>query len=290
MEKSTLLGGGKINSNYALSLKADPFNAVLRLYARGQRTCRMERDILQALEGRVSVAKVLLDESDNAQPFLVLDWINGETLDHTLDQQSRSPANLGSQAGDVLADIHQLDFPEAGFFGEGLKVEKPFALGQESFLSFVGPALDARAGTRLGAERTNHLRQFALWAAPLLDQLPKRACLIHSDFNPPNLMIFHGKLTAVLDWEFAHAGTPLTDIANMLRHRPYQPPEFDEAFIAAYEAKAGALPPNWQSLSRILDLMAQIEMLNAPEDRPGIFKWAIEHIKDTISFVESDLG
>ena len=290
MEKSTLLGGGKVNSNYALSLKVDPFNAVLRLCARGQSTCRMERDILQTLEDRVCVAKVLLDGSDNTQPFLVLSWVNGETLDHTLDQQSRNPAKLGSQAGDVLADIHQLDFPEAGFFGEGLKIEKPFPLGKESFLSFVMPALDARAGKRLGADRTDHLRQFSNWAAPLLDQLPKRACLIHSDFNPPNLMVFHGKLAAVLDWEFAHAGTPLTDIANMLRHRPYQPPEFNEAFITAYEAKAGALPPNWQSLSRILDLMAQIEMLDAPEDRPGIFKWAIERIEDTISFVERDLG
>lgn len=250
----------------------------------------MERDILQALEDRVSVAKVLLDGSSHAQPFLLLSWINGETLDHTLDHQSRSPAILGSQAGDALADIHQLEFPEAGFFGEGLKIEKPFPLGQESFLSFVEPALDARAGTRLGAEQTDQLRQFALWAAPLLAQLPKRTCLIHSDFNPPNLMIFHGKLAAVLDWEFSHAGTPLTDIANMLRPRSYQPPEFNEAFIAAYEAKAGVLPSNWQSLSRILDLMAQIEMLDAPEDRPGIFKWAIERIEDTISFVESDLG
>ena len=250
----------------------------------------MERDILRTLNDQVPTAKVLLDGSENARPFLVLSWVNGETLDHTLDQQSRNPAKLGSQAGDVLADIHKLDFPDAGFFAEGLKIEKPFPLGQESFLSFVGPALDARAGTRLGADRTDHLRQFSRWAAPLLDQLPKRACLIHSDFNPPNLMVFHGKLAAVLDWEFAHAGTALTDIANMLRQRPYQPPEFNEAFIAAYEAKAGALPPNWQSLSRILDLMAQIEMLDTPEDRPGIFKWAIERIEDTISFVESDLG
>lgn len=290
MEKSTLLSGGKINSNYALSLKVEPFNAVLRLYARGQSTCRMERDILRTLNDQVPTAKVLLDGSENAQPFLVLSWVNGETLDNTLNQQSRNPANLGSQAGDVLADIHKLDFPDAGFFGEGLKIENPFPLGQESFLSFIGPSLDARAGSRLGAERTDHLRQFTLWAAPLLDQLPESACLIHSDFNPPNLMVFHGKLAAVLDWEFAHAGTALTDIANMLRPRSYQPPEFNEAFIAVYEAKAGALPPNWQSLSRILDLMAQIEMLDAPEDRPGIFKWAIERIEDTISFVESDLG
>lgn len=290
MEKTTLLSGGRINSNYALSLKVEPFNAVLRLYARGQSTCRMERDILRILEGQIPVAKVLYDGSDTTHPFLLLSWIKGETLDHTLDQQSRNPAKLGSQLGEVLANIHQIEFPEAGFFGQDLKIEKPFPLGKESFLSFVGPALEARAGKRLGPDRTEHLQEFSQWAAPLLDQLSKRACLVHSDFNPPNMMIYHGELAGVLDWEFAHAGTPLTDIANMLRHRAYQPPEFDEAFVAAYEEKAAALPDHWQSLSRILDLMAQIEMLDAPEDRPGIFKWAIERIEDTISFVESDLG
>ncbi len=250
----------------------------------------MERDILQTLEARAPVAKVLLDGSDSTHPFLVLSWINGETLDNTLDQQSQNTATLGSQAGEILAHIHRIEFPEAGFFGENLKIENAFPLGKESFLSFVTPALDAQAGERLGADRAEQLRQFSEWAAPLLNQLPKRACLVHSDFNPPNLMVFHGKLAGVLDWEFAHAGAPLTDIANMLRHRPYQPPEFGEAFVAAYEATAGALPTHWQSLSRILDLMAQIEMLDAPGDRPGAFKWAIERIEDTMRFVENDLG
>jgi len=271
-------------------LRGEPVNAVLRLYARGKKTCQMERDILQALDAQIPLPKVLFDGSENPQPFLVLEWINGETLDNTLDKKSKSPAKLGSQAGEVLASIHQIEFSEAGFLGDGLKIEKPFPTGKESFLSFVEPALDARAGARLGAERSNHLRKFAQWAAPHLDQLPSRPCLVHSDFNPPNLMICHGVLTGVLDWEFAHAGNALTDIANMLRPRAYQPPAFDEAFITAYENAAGPLPDNWQSLSRILDLMAQIEMLDAPEDRPGIFKWATARVIDTTDFVEANLG
>lgn len=289
LDHSTLLSGGRVNSNYALSLKTEPSIALLRLYARGQNTCVMERDLLQMLDTRVPVAKVLFDGSDNVTPFLVLSWIKGETLDHTLTQQTRSPAELGSQVGKALANIHSIDYPDAGFFGKSLKIESPFNIGQESFHSFVDPALNGRAAARLGEVRTKYLRDFCQRAAPLLDQLPKRACLVHSDFNPPNLMIFHGRLAGVLDWEFSHAGSALTDIANMLRPRQYQPPEFNTAFIAAYEASAGALPTNWQSLSRILDLMAQIEMLDAPQDRPAIFNWAIERIEDTVRFVENNL-
>lgn len=290
LNHSTLLGGGRVNSNYALTLKTEPSIALLRLYARGANTCRLECDILKKLEGQVSVPKVLFDGSENTHPFLVLEWIKGETLDRVLHNENRSPAELGSQAGEALAKIHQITFREPGFFGEGLKIETAFPLGKDSFLSFVTPALDARAGERLGTKRTENLRRFVEWTAPLLDQLPEQVCLVHSDFNPPNLMIFHGRLASVLDWEFAHAGTPLTDIANMLRPRPYQPAQFDDAFISAYERAAGMLPTHWQSLSRILDLMAQIEMLDAPGDRPGIFKWAIERVDETMRLVEKDLG
>jgi len=36
--------------------------------------------------------------------------------------------------------------------------------------------------------------------------------------------------------------------------------------------------------------MAQIEILDAPEDRPGIFKWATERIVETIAFVEKNMS
>ena len=52
----------------------------------------------------------------------------------------------------------------------------------------------------------------------LLDTVP-RVCLVHSDLNPKNLLFDPDTLalTGVLDWEFAHAGHPFTDLGNLLR-------------------------------------------------------------------------
>ena len=52
-----------------------------------------------------------------------------------------------------------------------------------------------------------------------------RTCLVHSDLNPKNVLVDPGSLevTGLLDWEFAHAGLPGTDLGNLLRF-DRQPP------------------------------------------------------------------
>ncbi len=289
LENAQPLSGGRVNSNYALTLRTQPSKAVLRVYARGRVPCRLESQILQMLEGAVPVPKVLLDRSHQDLPYLVLSWVEGQTLDHVLRKGSNTTPSLATDIGNVLAAIHTHTFADAGFLGDSLQVTEPVNMGAAGLRSFAGPALAGRAGERLGAERLARLREFIHWAAPHLDRHSVQPCLVHSDFNPPNLMVQDGRITAVMDWEYAHAGNRLTDIANMLRTRAFQPPEFDVAFVSAYEAAAGPLPKNWQSLSRIIDLLSQLEMLDGQDERPAIFIWAIERIDDTIRFVEDNL-
>ena len=53
-------------------------------------------------------------------------------------------------------------------------------------------------------------------AQDLLDTVTG-TCLVHSDFNPKNILVDSDTLevTGLLDWEFAHSGSPL--------HGPRQP-------------------------------------------------------------------
>lgn len=62
------------------------------------------------------------------------------------------------------------------------------------------------------------LRQVCDRADGLLDGV-RRSCLVHSDFNPKNILVdpASGAVTAVLDWEYAHAGSPHADLGNLLR-------------------------------------------------------------------------
>ena len=79
-------------------------------------------------------------------------------------------------------------------------------------------------------------------AQALLDTVAG-TCLVHSDLNPKNLLVDPGTLevTGVVDWEFAHAGHPFTDLGNLLRFD--RDPAFADAVLAAYGARRGGRRP-----------------------------------------------
>ncbi|MDA1359524.1 phosphotransferase [Glycomyces luteolus] len=70
--------------------------------------------------------------------------------------------------------------------------------------------------------------------------------LVHGDFGPNNLLLDPGTfaVTAVVDWEFAHLGDPVEDLAwcewIVRMHHPDRVAALD-AFFAAY----GAPVPDW---------------------------------------------
>ena len=69
-----------------------------------------------------------------------------------------------------------------------------------------------------------------------------RVSFVHSDLNPKNLIVDPDSLrvAAVLDWEFAHAGSPYTDLGNAVRFD--RQPAWVEAVVAAYADDPG--PPS----------------------------------------------
>jgi aminoglycoside phosphotransferase (APT) family kinase protein len=73
-------------------------------------------------------------------------------------------------------------------------------------------------------------------------------------------------ISAVLDWEFAFSGSPLTDIGNMLRFGDQIPEPFGPEFIAGYQAAGGELPARWRQISQALDLYALADFLTRPPD------------------------
>ena len=111
----------------------------------------------------------------------------------------------------------------------------------------------------LSPEEIEGLREVALDAQVLLDSVP-RACLVHSDINPKNLLLDPDTLalTGVLDWEFAHAGHPFTDLGNLLRFD--RAPVFEEAVLAAYAERRGTPPEEALGLARAADLWALVDL------------------------------
>ncbi len=83
---------------------------------------------------------------------------------------------------------------------------------------------------------------------------------MHSDLNPKNLLLDPDTLalTGVLDWEFAHAGHPFTDLGNLLRFD--RAPAFAEAVLTAYAARRGTAAGEALALARAADLWALVDL------------------------------
>jgi Ser/Thr protein kinase RdoA (MazF antagonist) len=181
-------------------------------------------------------------------------------------------AAVASAAGAALARVGTVTFPGAGFLAGRELAVRPVPSGSAGLLGWVRAALD-----RAGSAGTVPRGTVAAWwrllveAAPVVDDLPPARSLVHSDYNPKNLLVATDggvRVTAVLDWEFAYSGNPLADVGNWLRRAEEWPPAYTSAFLAGYRAAGGELPPRWEIAARVLDAMAIADLLTRGPGHP----------------------
>ena len=140
---------------------------------------------------------VLLGEADDdwPTPFVVVERVNGETdfAPTDLDEYLRRLA-------DALAAIHGVD-PHAAGLG--------FLRLQADSMADMLRELSAEAGASLSLRRVSDALR-AVWPLPGRN----RPALLHGDFWPGNVLWKQGEVAAVIDWEDAKIGDPLSDLAN----------------------------------------------------------------------------
>jgi aminoglycoside phosphotransferase (APT) family kinase protein len=94
-----------------------------------------------------------------------------------------------------------------------------------------------------------------------------RICLVHSDFNPKNLLVdpATAQITGLIDWEFAHAGSPYTDLGNLLRF--CDDPVLGGAVLSVVRAGVD-LGDRLQDRARVADLWALIDLAGRAAANP----------------------
>lgn len=253
------LAGGLANSNILVTLAGHP-PLVLRFYQRDPAAAPREA----AIAARVALAPRLrhLGNDERYGPYAVVDWVEGRRLE-TLPPPAQ--AGLAGALGRTLAGIHAHRFPATGFFGPALSIAMPVPVGGDGLVGYLRHCLvDGHGGARLGPELTAGLLAFAETHASRLDRWDGPPVLTHSDFNGSNILVATGRITAVLDWEFAFAGSPFFDFGNILRPPFGDLPGVEAAIAAGYRAAGGRLPANWRQLSLLADLMAWADFVSRP--------------------------
>lgn len=266
--------GGLANTNVEVTLSTPPGRVLLRLYQRDPRQAGKEAAIhaLAARQG-IPVARFLHFAETNALthlPYGVLTWVDGERLETVVGGlDDAAMAILGRSVGATLATIHAVAFDKPGFFGADLCVPAATDNGKQGLLAYLRRCLlEGAGGERLGAALTAALLRFVERHGDRLEAWLAPPCLVHADFNGSNILVQRDgdswRVAAVLDWEFAFAGSPAFDFGNLLRPPLGSREVFRSAVAGGYAAAGGVLPQGWLDIARIADLYAWADFLSRP--------------------------
>jgi aminoglycoside phosphotransferase (APT) family kinase protein len=244
--------------------------AVVRIHARDPGRAEVDAALLRLVRDLLPVPEVLeVRRASGGMPaLLVTSYLPGERGDLVLPRLgAEQQAVLGACVGELVATLGGMPLPRAGELAEVVDGDlriRPWDLG--GLVDHVDAALDAGLQHWTGGERDG-LREVADRAEQLLDTVT-RHCLVHSDVNPKNLLVDPETLavTGLVDWEYAHAGHPFTDLGNVLRFD--RAPAYVDAVLAAYERARHVPPAEALELARAADLVALVELAGRAGQNP----------------------
>ena len=177
-------------------------------------------------------------------PFYVMSFVDG-TVFRTGEQLADVPAAAAQELADglvdVLARLHTVDPAAVGLADLG----RPAGFLERQV---------RRWGKQLDASHSRELPELAALGRRLASAVPvsRRVALVHGDYKLDNVVVDPadlGHVLAVLDWEMATLGDPLTDLVNVVlwwdgvRDTEGSP-------FAAVPAEAQGFPPSTRLLDR----------------------------------------
>ncbi len=277
---SAVLSGGLANTNLRLDLDRAPGRVVLRLAQRDPDAIAREAALLRlAAEHSIPAAPLLHMEASAERlgaPFLVLGFVEGVMLETALSGADDSVvADLGYAIGELLAGVHAVTFEQAGFLDETLQVATPLDMGGEGLKALAeAMAAEPLVAERLGEARLARLRAMLAEQAGRLDGWQGPPCLAHADANGSNILVADTgsfwQVAALLDWEFAFAGTPFFDLGNAIRPPAGGNPLWLTGIDGGYRSAGGTLPADWPELARLADLTAWLDFAARKEATPAL--------------------
>lgn len=269
-----VVSGGCANLNIKVRLEGQEAPVILRIYLRDHKAALRERRLAELLHGSIPVPAVHFVGESVGQTFSIVEYKSGITLrDYLLDRDRKDMPTLMEEAGSILTKIHRFRFEGSGFLDENLSISQP--IDREGYTAFAEeclqhPTVRSQIDEAQIEEIGRHFERFA-------EFLPsaEECCLVHADYDPANILVDcqNGRwsITAILDWEFAFSGSPLCDVANMLRYSHHMPEVFEEVFLDSLRATGMEFPEGWRISVHLLNLLSLLDCLVRcpPNERPN---------------------
>jgi len=213
-----VVAGGKSNLTYLVTdrttsviVRRPPLGHVL---ATAHDMVREHRVMAALRETAVPVPEmyaVCADDTILGAPFYVMELVEGvpyRTAEELETLGADRTRRIGERMVDTLADLHDV-VPESVGLGD---FGRP-----EGFLE----RQVRRWTTQLESSRTRELTGADELIALLRERLPQQSApsIVHGDYRLDNLLVSsRDAIEAVVDWEMATLGDPLTDVALLLTY------------------------------------------------------------------------
>jgi len=260
------LPGGMRNLNLLIRFGPSHPAVVLRLYRRDPSACRKEASILRSTAATLPVPELIFaDETgdEDIGPWLVYRYAEGMTFQELKKHGCADDMAQASFAiGETLASLQSIGTP--ALLASEVLSQRP------AFDFFDCPVLEQRIGVR-DARRT--LDCLTAWSLQATDELDRQA-LVHGDFNNRNTLVNRiggrWRVTGVLDWELAIAGSPLWDAARFICYEDPLHSRREPHFSNGFRHAGGQLPDDWTEVARILNALSAAQSLNSA-DLPETF-------------------
>lgn len=196
-----------------------------------------EYPLLQAVQGmRLSAPRPLWIETDPSVlngACIAFEKIPGSPAGTLFE--SSAPPQIARDLAMVLAQVHQVDIETLGLAG---------VLPRSCSANPIREHLDILYARYQAYLPKNTLFDACFdWLYDHVDELKYPTSLVHGDAGFHNVLAHEGRLTALLDWELAHAGDPCEDLAyaKHLVQAVLPWPEFMDVYMSYGGAPVSAL-------------------------------------------------
>ena len=295
-----VLSGGLINTNIKIEFSSCEPPVVLRLYRGDAAVCLKETAILRLVQSTVPVPEVIHVEPNGisgSPPFCILQFVNGLTF-----QQLKRTKDLGAihqaagSAGETLARMSAYQFSKPGRlqvdFENGLAVEDADDDEPDPIPRLLDVFLQSEHLQRRVEDSFRQRLHDFIWSwSNHLGALDNDRHLVHSDFGNRNILVdcLNGRwqVVAVLDWEFAHSGSPLLDVGHFLRYERSDANLREPYFSSAFLESGGVLAPDWRRISQVLDLTGLVHCLTHDQLPDDVADEILQLIKSTLETCEA---